>query len=103
MEGHQKKQEMSLKLMEALGPASAAVQEQHDQGSNPEFAQTEPSARSPGSHDEVLTRSYTDHQATQEYCIRVLTSDKLGAGTDAKVHIVLEDDTGKRSALVPGG
>ena len=35
-------------------------------------------------------------RTSQDYCIRVLTSDKLGAGTDAKVHIVLEDDTGHR-------
>lgn len=39
-----------------------------------------------------------DPQKSRAYCIRVLTSDKLGAGTDSKVHIVLEDESGKRSA-----
>lgn len=51
-------------------------------------------------HKEVrLFAGNSVQQTPQEYRIRVLTSDKLGAGTDAKVHIVLEDDTGKRCAL----
>jgi hypothetical protein len=124
LEGHLAKQDMSLRLGEAFGVASATGKGEHEQ-TNSQTGQLESNLSSPGvlpvfepspaqdKVDRIAAQPWTapsrwslasvgktlQQAPHQEYCVRVLTSNRLGAGTDAKVHLVLEDVSGARSAL----